>query len=159
MNIEANDKTDIFTDAGGFAAGVFGLGASVGISDVENTVLAYIGTNTTVDATGTDVSVTAQSDESNDSGVIVASAGGITLSGGVLANSFGKNVGNASYADLSAEDQQNFLSGETQASDALYAVDDKVSGVDGAYRTAYNDALGRVRNDGNTEFKGQKHRR
>ena len=151
LEINAEDTTNIYTAIGGVGIGAVGIGASVGYTDVQNTVLAFIGSNTNVTGDNADITISANSNEYTDSKEAVVAGGLGSLAGGVLYNSFGKQVGNASYNELSDKDKENFNAANSQRNEALAKGNEKTTGADNAYKNAYNALLDRVIADKNTK--------
>ena len=151
LDISANDTTTIYTGIGGIGAGGVGVGASVGYTDVQNTVIAFVGSGSNVTGNTADISITANSNESANAEAIVVAAGAVGLEGGVLYNSFGKQVGNASYNELSDKDKENYVAANTQRSGALAKGNQKAAGGDNSYKDSYNALIDRLVADNNTK--------
>lgn len=151
LDIKAKDITKIYTGIGGVGLGAVGIGASVGYTVAENTVLAFIGTGSSVTGENADISISANSNEYANSEAIVVAGGVGSLAGGVLYNSFGKQVGNASYNELSDKDKENFNAANSQKDEAVSKVNEKIAGADNSYKNSYNALLDRVIADKNTK--------
>ena len=151
LEINAEDTTKVYTGIGGVGMGAVGVGASVGYTDIQNTVLSFIGASTNVTGENADISIAANSNEYANSEAVVVAGGAGSLAGGVLYNSFGKQVGNASYNELSDKDKENFIAANTQKDEALSKGSEKTTAADNAYKNAYNALLDRVIADKNTK--------
>ena len=151
LDINAEDITKVYTGIGGVGLGAVGVGASVGYTVVENTVLAFVGAGTGITGDSANISITANSNEYANSKAIVVSGGVGALSGGVLYNSFGKQVGNASYNELSDKDKENFNAANSQRNEALSKANEKTAGADNSYKNSYNALLDRVKENKNTK--------
>ena len=145
LNVLATNISQINELIGGAELGIGAVGATVGWNEIDNTVLSYIGSNTDIMGNNADVMVQAQSNESIEAFGIVASGGGVALSGGVLYSSIGKEGDNALYTDMQPDDKTLFVSAQSQVEETLKTVNTKIEKADGLYRGAYNDAIAKVK--------------
>ena len=141
LDASAINTTQINENLGDVGFGAVGGGGTVGWNNIENTVLSYIGSKTDINGSKADVIIQAQSNETIDATGLVISGGGVALSGGVLYSSIGKQVGNPSYVDMSAENQELFISAQSQADETSKIAEDKIAKADSLYKDAYNDVI------------------
>lgn len=96
ISIAATDNTNIYDNVGSIgASALFGMGASVGVEIVKNSVVANVGANSDIDTAGA-ITVSALSNEIVNANALVIGGGLVGLSGGVLVSSIGENVSPAS---------------------------------------------------------------
>ncbi|MBQ8672259.1 MAG: filamentous hemagglutinin N-terminal domain-containing protein [Alphaproteobacteria bacterium] len=151
IDIEAIDTTHIFENIGSGGAGLVGLGASVGYSSINNTVLAYLGASSNIDAAGADISILAQSNEKVDGDATIVSGGVVALSGGVLYSTIGQKKDNALSNDLTDADKEILNTAKKQADEMVSNAGAKNSGANSAYNSAYGDALSKIENKVNDD--------
>ena len=145
LNIEAQADTNIYETVGGYAvAGVAGVGASVGVNTIYNTVIASVGSGSVIDMELGDLSIVAQSNETVRANANVVGGGSVALSGGILHNTIGKSVGNAEANDLTEEDAEAYNSAKSQADEVLLAANSYKNEADDTFKTYYNDAASDV---------------
>ena len=140
LNLKAQDDTTIYESVGGLGVGLGGVGASVGVNTISNTVLASIGSGSVLDMQSGNVSLNAISNEKIKANGAVVGGGGIALSGGVLHNTIGKSVGNAQANDLTGDDAESYNSAKKQADSVLTASGNYKKEADDTFRKYYNNA-------------------
>ncbi len=141
LNVLATNISKINEQIGSAELGIGAVGATVGWNEINNTVLSYIGSNTDIMGNNADVSIQAKSNEAINAYGLVASGGGVALSGGVLYSSIGKKVGNNSYSDMHVDDQKLFISAQSQADETLKTANEKISKANSVYQDAYMKAI------------------
>lgn len=97
LNINAENNTCVYETIGDLAIGLVGagVGASAGIINIQNTVLAYINSDSKLTMSDGDIEINALSNEVVDATSAVVGAGALAgASGGGLSVSIGKEKGN-----------------------------------------------------------------
>ena len=138
LKLDAKDTVNIYETVGGMAVGLGGVGASVGVNTINDTVLAYIGTGTVID--GGDISVKSESNQNIQSDVLVMGVGIGSLNGGILHNSIGKTLSNAEANDLTGDDANTYNQAKNQADDILKASEDYKKDADDTFKQYFNNA-------------------
>ncbi|MBR1907660.1 hypothetical protein IJ818_01840, partial [bacterium] len=148
LNLNAKDASSIYESFGAGGGGLVGVGATVGGNEIHNTVLSYIGSGSVIDGSNADVSIISESIENVDALGVVVGAGGVALSGGAVYTNIGKKVENASYNQLDDKtDRETFDGAKEQTGTMKKEADRIVNGADDSYKSGYNDALNRVKDD------------
>ncbi len=140
LNINANNNTSIRGTAGSLGAGLVGVGASVYINKVRNSVLSSIGKDAEVEANN--VTVNAENKENYDLESAVVAGGGLALAGGVTTLSTGEFLDLASK--LSGEDKKVYASSINQTNDILNDINSKQTEENKFYIAQYNDASDKI---------------
>lgn len=144
LDLNAKDTTNIYESLGAGGAGLAGIGASVGGNEIENTILAFIGSGSVINGSNADVTISAESVENVDALGVIVGAGGGALAGGAVYTSVGKKVDNASYNDIDNEEKKTFTGAKSQSGDMNAKADEKNQAGDNSYKSAYNGALDRI---------------
>lgn len=158
ISIAAVDNTNIYDNVGSIgASALFGMGASVGVEIVKNSVVANIGANSDIDTSGA-VTVSALSNEIVNANALVIGGGIVGLSGGVLVSSIGENISPASTstATSSYSGDTNVNSNTTQAlsqgNNSISAANTNVNNANSQGLSSYNNMV----SSANTQISGAK---
>ena len=139
LDIKAQADTNIYEDVGGAGFGLVGIGASVGINNINNTVNSYIASNVTGNA---DINVVALSNDIIDALGVIVSGGKYALSGGVIYNSIGQNVNNAVNNILTdANDRELYSTANSQSEEVLSVANNNKTTADSDFLSNYSKAV------------------
>lgn len=158
ISIAATDNTSIYDNIGSVgASALFGMGASVGVEIVKNSVVANIGANSDVDTAGS-LTVSALSNEVVKANALVIGGGLVGLSGGVIVTSIGENISPASSS--SATSSYSSDSGvQTNTNQALNQGNSSISSANTNVGNANSQGLSSYNNmvsSANTQISGAK---
>ena len=97
LAISSEANSNIYEYIGGYGVGGFlGAGASVGVNTIGSTAVANIGANSAIIMPSGNVVLNAKTNEKIVANADIVGGGGYALSGGVLFNTIGQSVANAS---------------------------------------------------------------
>lgn len=158
LSITATDNTSIYDNVGSVgASALFGMGASVGVEIVKNSVVANVGANSTVDTDGS-LTVSALSNEIVDVNALVIGGGLIGLSGGVIVSSIGENISPASSSSATTSYssdsgvQTNTNQALSQGNGSISSANTNVSNANSQGLSSYNNMV----SSANTQISGAK---
>ena len=141
LSVKAQDDTKIYETVGALGVGgIAGVGASVGVNNINNTVISSIGSGSTLAMPDGNLTLNALSNETINANANVVGGGSVALSGGVLYNTIGKTVGNAEANGLSGDDAESYNSAKAQADEVLAASAGYQNDADETFKSYYNDA-------------------
>ncbi len=156
LNLIAKDTTKIKEEVGGYGAGsLLGVGASVGVNVIDNTAITSVGSGSVLDMATGNLKLDALTTETINANARVVGGGALALSGGILYNTIGKNVDNATENALSAEDAATYNQAKQQADSVLAESTNYKNDANNEFIKDYNKASSdstKAINDANTNI-------
>ncbi len=135
LTLKAQADTNIYESVGGVAiGGVAGVGASVGVNNIDNTVNTLIGVDSVLNMPSGNLTLEAHSNEIIDATASIVGGGSVALSGGIIHNTIGKVVDNAQENALTGDDATVYETAKTQAENVLIASANELNNADKNYK-------------------------
>ena len=143
LSISATANSNIYETIGGVAiGGLLGVGASVGVNTIGSTAVANIGSNSVITMSNGNVEINAETNETIVGNGYVVSGGKYALNGGVLFNTIGESVANASSNKANDEETDKvYNSAQKQSQEILTKSADDQKQSNDFYNKYYNKAV------------------
>ena len=143
LSISATANSNIYETIGGVAVGgLLGVGASVGVNTIGSTAVANIGSNSVITMSNGNVEINAETNETIVGNGYVVSGGKYALNGGVLFNTIGESVANASSNKANDEETDKvYNSAQKQSQEILTKSADDQKQSNDFYNKYYNKAV------------------
>ena len=143
LSITATANSNIYETVGGVAiGGLLGVGASVGVNTIGSTAVANIGSNSVITMFNGNVEINAETNETIIGNGYVVSGGKYALNGGVLFNTIGQSVANASLNKAKDEETDKvYNSAQKQSQEILTKSADDQKQSNDFYNKYYNKAV------------------
>ncbi len=106
INVKASQNTNIYQSIGSATLSGVGIGASIAVNTIKNTVNSYIDNNTNINTDG-NLLLDAKSKEVVQGRALAVSGGALALSGGLIYTTIGQTIASANSEDSTTNSNVN----------------------------------------------------